>query len=170
MKDIIIYTDGACKYNPGPGGYAAIIAYEKETITDENNIVKKIVSGSKETTNNIMELTAIMKDLEYVYKVLSKPENISKVSKEKPLNIILYSDSQYSLSGILEWHINWEKKNYKNVKNEALWKELLEYKKLLEKIEGINLKFLKVKGHSGDTYNEMVDKLASDEALKYGNN
>ena len=134
MKDIIIYTDGACKNNPGPGGYAAIIAYDNEYITNKENIVKQIVSGEKETTNNIMELTAILKSLEYVYGIITKEGNKEKIEKSS-LKILLYSDSEYSLNGINVWHINWEKKNFKNVKNAEIWKSLLDIKRKIEKVD-----------------------------------
>lgn len=152
------------------GGFAAIIAYDSiNKSTDlELNIVHKIIGGQKETTNNIMEMTAILKALKYVLQILKKDKNkaILEDVKTEKLNIYVHSDSEYTLKGLTVWSENWVKKDFKNVKNVELWKELLKIKtELIEKMN-INLEFVKVKGHSGDKYNELVDKLASDEALK----
>ena len=168
-KDIIIYTDGACKNNPGPGGYAAIIAYDNDVITSDESIMKIIVDGSSNTTNNIMEIMAITKSLEYVKEIITNPKNENKYNKDNVLNIKLYSDSEYCIKGITLWGSGWISKNFKGVKNEELWRSLLTLVNKINNIEGINLEFLKVKGHSGNKYNDMVDKLPSDEAIKFGN-
>lgn len=169
MKDIIIYTDGACKYNPGPGGYAAIVMYEEHGshLEDENEIIRKIVGGSKDTTNNIMELTAIKKAFGYILEVVEKEDNIAAIAKNG-LNIYAYIDSNYVLKGLDEWSINWIKKDFKGVKNSELWKDTIAvYNSILEN-ENIKIIFKKVKGHSGQKYNEIVDKLASDKAKEMG--
>lgn len=177
-KKIIIYTDGACKYNPGPGGYAAIIIYDFEKdleYIDENkeifeyNIIDKIVGGEKGTTNNIMELTAIINALDKVYTALNKEENKkileTKKEKNKNLEIIIYSDSNYVVKGINEWIEGWVKKSWKNVKNDLLWRRLYTLKNEIENMENVEIDIRKVKAHNGDKYNEMVDKLASDYAI-----
>lgn len=169
MKDIIIYTDGACKYNPGPGGYAAIIMYEKHAshLEDENDIIKKIVGGDKNTTNNIMELTAINKAFKYILEIVEKKENIAAIDKNG-LNIYAYVDSNYVLKGLNEWSINWVKKDFKGVKNSELWKDTIKVYNNILNNNNIQIIFKKVKGHSGQKYNEIVDKLASDKAKEIG--
>ena len=140
MKKIEIFTDGSSLGNPGPGGWCAILRY------NEN---EKIISGGEEyTTNNKMELTAVIKAL--------------KALKE-PCEIELFSDSTYVLKGINEWLEKWVKKNFKNVKNVELWKEFLE----VSKPHKINIHW--VKGHSGHKENEICDKIAKKEALKRKN-
>lgn len=133
---VIIYTDGACSGNPGIGGWAAIII-------DKNK--ETILSGAeKETTNNRMELSAIINGL----KALKNPKNVK-----------LYSDSAYSLNAFLEgWIYNWEKNGWKSstgtVKNIDLWEELL----ILTRKHKVT--FIKVKGHSDVDYNNRCDELA----------
>lgn len=138
----IIYTDGACIGNPGPGGWGAIIFKGQD---------KKILSGSnKHTTNNRMELTASIKALQFIR------------TKEK---INLFTDSKYLIDGISVWIKswklnNWKTKDNKDVKNLDLWKQLDE----LENFHTIEWSW--VKGHSGDKYNDEVDLLARNEAEK----
>jgi len=140
MKRIEIFTDGSSLGNPGPGGWCAILRYK--------NHEKIIQGGKKDTTNNKMELTAVLEAL--------------KILKE-PCEIDLYSDSTYVLKGINEWLENWVKKNFKNVKNKELWQELYELKnKHLIIIHW-------VKGHSGHKENEICDKIAKEEATKRKN-
>lgn len=137
MDNITIYTDGACSGNPGPGGWGAILMY-KDT-------KKEISGGKKDTTNNIMELTAVIEAL----KLLKYPCEVS-----------VYSDSAYVVNAFLQnWIINWKKNNWrtsdkKEVKNKDLWQQLLE-------LTNIHLvKFIKVKGHSDNQYNNRCDELA----------
>ncbi len=143
LKNVIIYTDGACSGNPGKGGWAAILKYN-----DKN----KTISGYEEqTTNNRMELTAVIKAL----------ENINE-----KCNIIIYSDSTYVIKGATEYLPNWLKNNWKcankkDVKNVDLWKEL---NVLLLKH---NITWKWVKGHSTDQLNNEVDKLAVSEIKKH---
>ena len=137
MKTVIIYTDGACRGNPGPGGWGVLIEY------GESN--KQLYGGDISTTNNKMELTAAIMAL--------------KEMKE-PCEIILYTDSKYVLQGIEEWIHNWKKRgwrgaNKKPVKNIELWKELDELR------DEHNIKWNWVKGHSGDPGNETADMLAN---------
>ena len=137
---ITIYTDGSCLTNPGNGGWAAII--------NENN-EKKIISGNeKNTTNNRMELLAPINAL----------REIKSVSKIK-----IYTDSQYVKNGITEWINTWINNNWKtskkdDVKNKDLWIELYNLTKLLD------IQWIWVKAHDGNTLNEEVDLLAKKAA------
>jgi len=137
---IKIYTDGSCLGNPGFGGWAAIIFLNDKKI--------KIKGKKKNTTNNQMELMASIKALK-------------KIPVGKKVQI--YTDSKYVKIGITEWIKSWKKNNWKTsskkkVKNKDLWKEL---DRLSEKHQ---IKWLWVKGHSGDIVNEEVDQLAKEAA------
>ena len=137
MKTVIIYTDGACRGNPGPGGWGVLIEYSK--------LSKQLYGGDVSTTNNKMELTAAIMALKEI---------------KEPCEIILYTDSKYVLQGIEEWIHNWKKRgwrgaNKKPVKNIDLWKELDELR------DKHNTKWNWVKGHSGDPGNETADMLAN---------
>ena len=145
--EVKIYTDGACVGNPGPGGWAAIILFEKNK--------KEIFGGEKLTTNNRMELTAAIKALEYCNTLKKESLEIS--------NIIIFTDSIYVKDGITVWINNWKKNNWKTVdkkkiKNMDLWKTL---NKL---VEPIKIEWLWVKGHSNNPMNELADKLAKKAA------
>ena len=124
----------------------------------------------KDTTNNIMELTAVIESLKYVLDILKKEKNhnilLNNVKNNKKMDIEIYVDSSYVLKGITEWIENWIKKDFKNVKNIELWKTLYNLKKQTEELPSIKLLFNKVKGHNGNKYNEMVDKLASNAAME----
>ncbi len=142
--DYIIYTDGACLGNPGPGGWATIIFDKK----NEQKIQR--VGSESTTTNNRMELTAIIESL-----------------KSIPLqsNLVVFTDSKYVINGIESWIIQWKKNNWlgsnkKKVKNKDLWILLDDLSK------DFKIKWNWIKGHSGNQFNEEVDKLARDEALK----
>ena len=137
MKTVIIYTDGACRGNPGPGGWGVLIEYGES--------YKQLYGGDISTTNNKMELTAAIMALKEI---------------KEPCKIILYTDSKYVLQGIEEWIHNWKKRgwrgtNKKPVKNIELWKELDELR------DEHNIKWNWVKGHSGDPGNETADMLAN---------
>jgi|SRR6185437_171897 len=137
MKKVIIFTDGACRGNPGPGGWAALLRYE--------NHEKKISGFEKETTNNRMELMAAIKALE---------------SLRESCIIQLYTDSQYVQKGVTEWLPMWKKRNWKkadnkSVKNVVLWKILDEQK------NRHTITWHWVKGHNGHLENELVDILAN---------
>lgn len=143
MKTVDIYTDGACSKNPGEGGYCAILIY---------NGIEKVVSGAeKETTNNRMEILAVIKGLEAL--------------KEK-CNVNLYSDSQYVVDAFNQGWINdWQNNNWrtagkKDVKNVDLWQTLV----ALCSIH--NVTFIKVKGHADNEYNNRCDKIAVSEYKK----
>jgi len=137
MKTVIIYTDGACRGNPGPGGWGVLIEYGESS--------KQLYGGDNSTTNNKMELTAAIMALKEI---------------KEPCEIILYTDSKYVLQGIEDWIHNWKKRgwrsaNKKPVKNIELWKELDELR------DEHNIKWNWVKGHSGDPGNETADMLAN---------
>ncbi len=139
--DFIIYTDGACLGNPGPGGWAAIIF-------DKKNKKKSIKGNKVNTTNNQMELIAPIE-------ALKKIKNKSKIK--------IYTDSKYLIDGINIWIKKWKLNNWKTsakkeVKNDLLWKEL----DSLSSGHSINWQW--VRGHSGNIYNEEVDDLARQEA------
>ena len=144
MKFVEIYTDGACSGNPGPGGWACILNYKGK--------LKELCGGEAATTNNRMELTAVINAL--------KELNQSCVVK-------LHTDSQYVINGICKgwaksWQSNnWIKKDKKPALNSELWEELLE---LLEKHE---VEFCWVKGHDGNEMNERCDQLAVEQCSKY---
>ena len=137
MEKVEIFTDGACRGNPGPGGYGSII----RTRDQENEI-----SGSaKNTTNNIMELTAAVVALKQL---------------KKPCEVVLTSDSQYLVKGMTQWIKGWAKKGWvtaskQPVKNKAIWLELNQ----LNKIHKISWKW--VRGHRGHAENERCDVLAN---------
>ena len=144
MKDITIYTDGACSGNPGPGGWGAVLIY--------NDNKKEISGGDKNTTNNIMEMTAAIEAL--------------KMLKE-PCNVKLYSDSAYVVNAFNQkWIDGWIKNGWINsqkeqVKNKELWEELIT---LTQKHK---VEFIKVKGHSTNELNNRCDFLATSAAKEY---
>lgn len=146
--NIKIYTDGACANNPGAGGYGAILMFEDE----KGNLHKKELSkGFKLTTNNRMELLAVIDSL---------------LTLKKPCNIELYSDSKYVIDAINQkWLEGWIAKNWKlntknPVKNIDLWKKFLEAKK------DHNITFIWVKGHASNEFNNRCDALAVEARLK----
>lgn len=147
LKHIIIYTDGACSCNPGPGGWGAILMYKA---------IKKEISGfDAYTTNNKMELTAVIQSL--------------KLLKE-PCQVELFSDSAYVVNAfLLGWVNNWKKNGFKNsnkkeIENIDLWQELIN----LNDYHKIN--WNKVKGHSDNEFNNRCDELARSEIEKHNNN
>lgn len=143
MKEVKIYTDGACSGNPGKGGWGAILVY------NENE--KEISGSNPDTTNNRMELTAVIEALKTL---------------KIPCNVTLTTDSKYVCDSINQkwvysWKKNgWRKSDKKPALNIDLWQELL---KLLE-IHNVN--FIWIKGHNGHSYNERCDRLAVNEYLK----
>ena len=137
MKKIEIFTDGSCLGNPGDGGWCAILRYKGHE--------KILRGGERETTNNRMELLAVIKALEAL---------------KEPCEIELYSDSTYVLKGLNEWLEGWIKKDFKKVKNVDLWKKYIE----VSKPHKIHINW--VKGHSGHKENEICDKIAKEEATK----
>ena len=137
MKTVNIYTDGACRGNPGDGGWGALVEYQ--------DFSKEYFGGQKNTTNNQMELKAAIEGL--------------KVLKET-CNVNLTTDSKYVMDGITSWIDNWKKNNWKNsakkdVKNKELWIELDTQR------QKHNVSWKWVKGHSGHPKNEIADALAN---------
>ena len=134
---IQIYTDGACRGNPGPGGWGALLQFGSKE--------KQLYGGESLTTNNRMELKAVIEALSAL---------------KRPCNVSVTSDSTYVLKGINEWLPNWKKRGWltsgkKPVKNEDLWKSLDSLKSVH------NIEWHWVKGHSGHLENELVDQLAN---------
>ena len=137
LEEVTIYTDGACSGNPGPGGWGAIL------MLGENK--REISGGKKNTTNNVMELTAVIEALKLL---------------KRPCKVDLYSDSAYVVNAFLQdWISGWIKKGWKNsskedVKNKELWQELISLTKVHKVV------FHKVKGHSDNEFNNRCDELA----------
>ncbi len=132
-----IFTDGACRGNPGPGGWGVLLRF--------NNVEKTLKGSEKETTNNRMELQAAISALETL---------------TRPCKIILTTDSRYVMDGIQQWLPGWKQRGWrtsgkKPVKNEDLWR------KLDELVNGHEIEWRWVRGHSGHPENELVDQLAN---------
>lgn len=144
MDEVTIYTDGACSGNPGPGGWGSIL------MMGENR--KEISGGSADTTNNIMELTAVIEALKML---------------KRPCKVNIYSDSAYVVNAFEQkWIYGWIKKNWKTaggdpVKNKELWQELYS----LTKVHDVT--FNKVKGHADNKFNNRCDELAVAESQKF---
>ena len=144
MKKVIIYTDGACSGNPGPGGFGTILMCD--------DVKKEFSGGKKDTTNNVMEITAVIEGLKLL---------------KYPCEVEVYSDSAYVINAFNQkWIEGWKKNGWKNsknedVKNRELWEEL-------DSLTNIHkVTFIKVKGHSDNEYNNRCDELAR-EAIKRG--
>ena len=137
MEKVIIYTDGACSGNPGPGGWGSILMYKDNK--------KEISGGLENTTNNVMELTAVIEALKLL---------------KFPCEVELYSDSAYVVNAFNQnWIDGWLKNGWKNsskepVKNKELWDELYNLSKIHK------IQFIKVKGHADNEYNNRCDELA----------
>lgn len=138
MKKVDIYTDGACRGNPGKGGWGAILVYGDKK--------KELCGGEKETTNNRMELTAAIEALSAL---------------KEPCEVTMTSDSQYLINGITKgWAVSWREKGWKKAdKSPALNPDL--WQKLLDLLEIHKVEFIWVKGHAGHPYNERCDELAT---------
>ena len=145
MKKVTVYTDGACSGNPGPGGWCAILVY--------NQNEKLISDGEKETTNNRMELTAVVSALEAL---------------KTECSVDIVSDSKYVVDAINKgWLESWQKKNWrkadgKPVLNVDLWQ------RLVVQLERHEVSFVWVKGHDGHGYNERCDEAAVEQSHRYG--
>lgn len=144
MAVVEIFTDGACSGNPGAGGWGAILRY--------GTTERELAGGENMTTNNRMELTAVIESLKAL---------------KRPCEIVLCTDSRYVMDGVLQWLPNWKQNNWRTtnkksaVKNLELWQEL---DSLLSKHQ---IKWVWVKGHNGHPENERCDKLAREEAKKH---
>ena len=144
MKHVDIFTDGACSGNPGPGGWGSILRY--------GAFEKEISGGSAQTTNNRMEVTAVIEALRL---------------RKEPFSVTLYTDSQYVVNGVTKgwaesWRANgWRKADKKPALNPELWETLLE---LLETHE---VEFVWLRGHAGHPENERCDQMAVEQSRKY---
>ena len=144
MKHVEIFTDGACKGNPGPGGWGAILrmgAHEKE-----------LSGGEAETTNNRMEMTAVIRALNALV---------------EPCAVTVHTDSRYVIDGMTKWIEGWKRKGWVNaskqpVRNQDLWHDLI------EAVKHHQVEWQWVKGHNGHAENERADRLASDAAMVAG--
>lgn len=133
MKQVELYTDGACRGNPGPGGWGAILVY--------HGYEKELSGGEVETTNNRMELLAAIRGLEAL---------------KEPCHVTLTSDSTYLVDGVTKgWLDNWRSKGWRKIKNPDLWQRIDELLSMHE------VEFVWVRGHDGHPYNERCDKLAT---------
>lgn len=137
QQQVYLYTDGACKGNPGPGGWGVLLRYGQHE--------KELFGGEANTTNNRMELTAIIKGLSAL---------------KRPCHVFIYTDSQYIKNGMEQWIHNWKKNGWKTsnkkaVKNIELWQQLDEL------VQQHVIKWTWVKGHNGHPENERADMLAN---------
>ena len=164
MKKIEIYTDGSSLGNPGPGGWGSVFV-ENDTKSSKRGssdasteafrkIIKELGGFDKNTTNNRMELMAVIETLKYL--------SARKVLAEKECNVTIFADSNYVLLGITTWIHNWEKNGWRNaskkeVMNQDLWKELIS---LIRNYDN-KINWQKVKGHSGHIYNDKADEIAT---------
>jgi ribonuclease HI len=144
MTEVVIHTDGACSGNPGPGGWGAILSH--------GDVIKELHGGEPATTNNRMELMAAIAGLEAL---------------TRPAEVTIWTDSTYVKNGITTWVKNWQRNNWKTadkkpVKNEDLWRRLVE----LDNQYKPTWKW--VKGHAGDPGNERADELARQGAAEVG--
>ena len=141
MKEVEIFTDGACKGNPGPGGYGCILRYEGKS--------KELKGNSRQTTNNIMEMMAAIVALQEL---------------KEPCKVSLTTDSQYLVKGATEWLAGWKRKGWKTasrqpIKNKELWEEVSRL------IDMHQITWLWTRGHSGHPENERCDQLANEAIL-----
>ena len=140
MKQVDVFTDGACKGNPGPGGWGALLRMGKHE--------KEMSGGEPQTTNNRMEMTGVIKALGALV---------------EPCQVTIYTDSRYVIDGMAKWIDGWKKRGWINaskqpVKNADLWHDLI------EAVGRHSVTWQWVKGHAGHPENERVDQLASDAA------
>lgn len=141
MKRVEVFTDGACKGNPGPGGWGVVLRMGPHE--------KELAGHEPQTTNNRMELTAVIRALDAL---------------KEPCHVLLHTDSRYVIDGITKWIFGWQKNGWKNaqkkpVLNADLWQQLLEARRRHR------IDWIWVKGHDGHPENERADRLASDAAI-----
>lgn len=144
MKQVVIYTDGACSGNPGPGGWGAILMYKEKHL--------ELSGYEAHTTNNRMELLAPIQALARL---------------KEPCKVEIYSDSAYLVNAFRQnWLVNWQRRNWiksdkKPVENQDLWKQILEFTKIH------SIEWIKVKGHADNPYNNRCDELATGEIKQH---
>lgn len=148
MDKIIVYTDGGCTGNPGPGGWAAVLLFDGKEV--------RLSGGDPSTTNNKMELTAVIKALSH----------INENSQLRNRAVEIFTDSQYVKNGLTQWIFNWIRNGWKTaakkpVKNKEFWIALK------NEADKLVLNWNWVKGHSGNEYNELCDSLVEEERLKF---
>ncbi len=142
-SDVIMYCDGACLGNPGPGGYAALLMLKANAATE------RVVAGHEaQTTNNRMELRAAIEGLRAL---------------KRSCSVVIYCDSQYVIKGMTEWMKGWQRSGFKNSKNKDvanadLWRDLIDAAK------GHAITWQWVRGHAGNELNERVDEIAREQA------
>jgi len=150
MKNITIFTDGSSRGNPGRGGYAAVVSYQKLVNSRKQDYVTEIGGRENNTTNNRMELTAVIESLNFV----------SKLTTNNSLLITLYTDSSYVLKGAKEWVHGWQKNNWKTKTKQAVLNQDL-WEKYLKVSAGLKIDWHLLKGHSGIPANERCDEIAT---------
>lgn len=143
MKTVYLYTDGACKGNPGAGGWGALLRYKQHE--------KELFGGEAQTTNNRMELTAVVQGLQAL---------------NEPCEVLIHTDSQYVKNGMESWIHNWKKNGWQTaskqaVKNADLWQSLD------REVQRHTVRWTWVKGHAGHHENERADELANRGAAPY---
>lgn len=137
LTEVTIYTDGACSRNPGPGGWAAVLKY--------NEHVKEVSGGETQTTNQRMEIQAVVGAL---------------LTLKKPCRVVIHSDSAYVVNCLTQkWYVKWKNNGWKNSKGEPVQNQDL-WEALLRAMDGHVVSFKKVKGHAGVAWNERCDELA----------
>lgn len=141
MPEVEIFTDGACSGNPGAGGWGVVLRC--------NGMEKELSGGDADTTNNRMELIAVIEALKAL---------------KKSCNITLYTDSRYVMDGVTQWMPNWKQNGWRTTNKKAPVKNLDLWQSLESLLEKHKIKWIWVKGHNGHPENERVDKLARDEA------
>ena len=144
MKTITIYTDGACSGNPGPGGWGAVLIH--------GETIRELSGGEPATTNNRMEMLGVIRALEAL--------------KER-CKVKVHSDSAYVINCFRDrWYVRWERNGWKNSKKEPVENRDL-WERMIALVGSHDVEWIKVKGHSGDHWNERCDELARTEAAKY---
>lgn len=147
-KKVLIYSDGACSGNPGPGGWGAIVSYKTRVV--------ELGGGHPATTNNRMEMTGVLEALRFCLDAI-QPEEINEIQ--------ILTDSVYVIRGITQWIFGWKKRGWKNaendeVSNQDIWQELDQVVQSVKKKFGITIKWDFVKGHEGIEGNERCDRIA----------
>ncbi len=144
MSQIEIYTDGACSGNPGAGGWGALLRY--------GTVERELSGGEALTTNNRMELTAVIEALKAL---------------KRPCQITIYTDSRYVMDGVQQWMPNWKRNNWRTTNKKSAVKNIELWQELDTLLSSHQVTWVWVKGHNGHIENERVDKLARDEAKKF---